>query len=43
MPFNRVLLGSHGEWYLEEALQFKMETEMWKEARNMLGSEFVSK
>ena len=42
MPFDGVLLDSHGEWYL--ALQFKMdsETEVWKEVINTLSSEFVS-
>ena len=41
MPFDGVLLDSHGEWYL--ALQFKMdsETEVWKEVINTLSSEFV--
>ena len=42
MPFDGLLLGSHGEWYL--ALKFKMdsEREVWKEAVNTLSSEFAS-
>ena len=42
MHFNGVLLGSHGEWCLAPNFKMDSEREVWKEAINTLGSEFVS-